>query len=276
MAGKILAISIFKGGTVKTTTAVSLSAALARLGANVLLIDLDQQASATRHVGLEPENETMNMFHVFKRQIPASTAAKELPFGFKIIPGNSLLAAVEAAMEEGDETLLRDLLEGIRHEYDYMILDSPPGKGMIALNALAAADEAIIPLQAERPALDGVQDLLKFIYEVVWDGYNPKLKIGGILPTMYKKTTTHSPSVIETARKIWKENVMPLEVPESIAFPRAFNDGMPLIFSEPGHPAALAYVEVAEIIHPHAKATQPPIAALAAEPVTLEPYEGNQ
>ena len=124
--------------------------------------------------------------------------------------------------------------------------------------------------------VDGVQDLLKFIYEVVWDGYNPKLKIGGILPTMYKKTTTHSPSVIETARKIWKENVMPIEVPESIAFPRAFNDGMPLIFSEPGHPAALAYMEVAKIIHPNAKATQPPIAAPVAEPVTLEPYEGNQ
>jgi chromosome partitioning protein len=247
--GKILSVSIFKGGTGKTTTAVTLSSALAKLGARVLLIDLDQQASATRHVGLNPENEVMNLFHVFKKQIPASLAAKALPYGFKIIPGHPLIAAVEAAMEEGDETMLKDLIFGLKDEYDYIILDNPPGKGMMALNALAAADEAIIPLQSERPALDGVYDLMRFINEVVWDRHNKNLKIRGILPTMYKKITTHSLGVVERARELWKENVFPLEIPESIAFPRAFNDGKPLLDAEPEHPAALAYFEVAKIIH---------------------------
>ena len=126
--GKIIAISIFKGGAGKTTTAVTLAAALSQRGARVLLIDLDQQASATRHLGLDPEDENPNLYHVFKRQVPATTAVKDLPHGFSIIPGNSLLAAIEEALEEGDETLLRELLAGVKDQYDYVILDSPPGK----------------------------------------------------------------------------------------------------------------------------------------------------
>ena len=248
--GKTIATSIFKGGTGKTTTAVSLSFALAELGSTVLLVDLDQQASATRHVGLDPEEENPNLFHVFKRQVQASTAVKELAYGFSIIPGNSLLAAIEEALEEGDEAMLRDLLAGVKDEFDYVILDSPPGKAMLAVNALSAADEVIIPLQAERPALDGVQDLLRFIHEVVWEKYNPELKIRGILPTMYKRTTTHSPGVTRKAREIWGDKVFPIEIPEAIAFPRAFDAGAPLQHIEPTHEGARAYLALAKLINP--------------------------
>jgi chromosome partitioning protein len=165
--GKVLSVSIFKGGAGKTATAVSLASALTTLGAKVLLIDLDQQASATRHLGLDPEHENPNLYHVFKKQVTARTAVKTLPHGLSIIPGNSLLAAIEEALEEGDEPMLRDLIAGVRDDFDYIILDSPPGKAMLAFNALSAADEILIPLPAERPALDGVQDLLRFIHEVV-------------------------------------------------------------------------------------------------------------
>jgi len=135
---RVISISIFKGGTGKTTAAVSLSSALTQLGSEVLLLDLDQQASATRHVGLDPEAENPNMYHVFRKQVPASAAVKETSFGFHLVPGNSLLAAVEEALEPGDEGLLRELISGVR--YDYLILDSPPGKAMLAINALSAAD----------------------------------------------------------------------------------------------------------------------------------------
>jgi chromosome partitioning protein len=246
---KTLAISIFKGGAGKTTTAVNLAAALSQLGARVLLIDLDQQASATRHLALDPDNENPNLYHVFKRMVPAGTAVKDLPFGFSIIPGNSLLAAIEEALEEGDETLLRDLMAGLKDQYDYIILDSPPGKAMLAITALSAADEVIIPLPAERPALDGVQDLLRFINDIVWEHHNPKLKFRGILPTMYKKTTTHAPGIVEKAREIWGDKVFAVSIPESIAFPRAYNAGAPLIQSEPGHEGAQAYMELARLIH---------------------------
>jgi chromosome partitioning protein len=239
--GKVLSISIFKGGAGKTATAVSLASALTKLGARVLLIDLDQQASATRHVGLDPENENPNLYHVFKRQVPVSTAVKHLDHGFSIIPGNSLLAAIEEALEEGDETMLRDLIAGVKDEFDYIILDSPPGKAMLSFNALSAADEIIIPLPAERPALDGVQDLLRFVNEVVWEKYNPRLKIRGILPTMYKRTTTHSAGVVEKAREIWGDKVFPVEVPETIQFPRAYNEGRPFPDFDPEHEGALAY-----------------------------------
>ncbi len=249
--GTVIAISIFKGGAGKTTTAVTLAAALSQRGARVLLIDLDQQASATRHLGLDREDENPNLYHVFKRQVPATTAVKELSHVFSIIPGNSLLAAIEEALEEGDETLLRELLAGVKDQYDYVMLDSPPGKAMLAITALSAADEVIIPLPAERPALDGVQDLLRFISEIVWEKHNAGLKIRGILPTMFKRTTTHAPGVVDKAREIWGDKVFPLTIPESIAFPRAYNAGAPLIHTEPNHEGAQAYIELARLIHPH-------------------------
>src|SRR3990167_8615336 len=96
---KVISISIFKGGTGKTTTAVSLASALTELGKKVLLIDLDQQASATRHIGMDPEKENPNLYHVFMKQVPPGLAIKETRFGFKIMPGNSLLAAIEEALE---------------------------------------------------------------------------------------------------------------------------------------------------------------------------------
>lgn len=246
---KIISISIFKGGTAKTTTAVNLSAALADLGKKVLLIDLDQQGSATRHLGIDPEKENPNLYHVFIKQVPASLAVKKTAFGFKIMPSNSLLAAIEESLEAGDENMLKELIAGITPEYDYIILDSPPGKAMLAINALSAADEVIIPLQAERPALDGVQDILRFIQDIIWTKHNHNLKIGGILPTMFKRTTIHSAGVIKKAREIWGDKVFNIEIPESIVFPRAFDRGTPLTRLEPEHDGAKAYIKLAKTIY---------------------------
>jgi chromosome partitioning protein len=245
---KVISISIFKGGTGKTTTAVSLASALTQLGQRVLLVDLDQQASATRHLGLDPGVETPNLYHVFRKQVPAGAAVKETGFGFHLIPGNSLLAAIEEALEPGDEGLLRELLAGVKYEYDYVILDSPPSKAMLAINALSAADGVVVPLQAERPALDGVQDLLRFIQGIIWEYHNPDLKIIGILPTMFKRTTTHSAGVVQKTREIWSDKVFQVEIPETIAFPRDFAQATPLPDLDPGHEGAKAYLEVADII----------------------------
>jgi chromosome partitioning protein len=140
-------------------------------------------------------------------------------------------------------------MTGLKDQYDYILLDSPPGKAMLAITALSAADEVLIPLPAERPALDGVQDLLRFINDIVWENHNPSLKFRGILPTMYKKTTTHAPGIVEKAREIWGDKVFPVSIPESIAFPRAYNAGAPLIHSESTHEGAQAYRELARLIH---------------------------
>lgn len=273
--GKVLSVSIFKGGAGKTATAVSLASALTSLGAKVLLIDLDQQASATRHLGLDPEHENPNLYHVFKKQVTARTAVKTLSHGLSIIPGNSLLAAIEEALEEGDEPMLRDLIAGVRDDFDYIILDSPPGKAMLAFNALSAADEILIPLPAERPALDGVQDLLRFIHEVVWEKYNPGLKIRGILPTMYKRTTTHSAGVVDKAREIWGDKVFRIEVPETISFPRAYTAGLPLPLYDPEHEGALAYLAVARVLYP-APEVPPAVPEAAHAPLEAEPLSANE
>lgn len=276
--GKVLSISIFKGGAGKTASAVSLSSALTSLGARVLLIDLDQQASATHHVGLDPDNENPNLYHVFKKQVTPITAIKQLEHGFSIMPGSGLLAAIEAAMEEGDEGMLKDLISGIKDQFDYVILDSPPGKAMLSFNALSAADEVIIPLPAERPALDGVQDLLRFINEVVWEKYNPNLKIMGILPTMHKKTTTHSAGVVTKARQLWGDKVFPVEVPETVQFPRAYAAGLPLQLFDPEHDGSLAYLEIAKIIHgvpTQAEQLQPEEPTTREQPEPMAAMEEN-
>lgn len=246
--GKVIAISVFKGGTGKTTTAVSLAAALQELGAKVLLIDLDQQATATKYVGLNPDTEKPNLYNVFTEKMRIAAAIKELPFGFHLVPANSGLAAVEDALEEGDEGMLRDFISGVKEEYDYVILDTPPGKAMLSVNALTAADEVIITLQAERPALEGVNDLIKFTHDIVFR-HNTNLKIRGILPTMYKKNTTHSTGVLKRARELWKDDVFAVEIPDTIEFPRSYGEKQPIIFSNPRHPGAKAYMRVARIIH---------------------------
>lgn len=247
--GQIITVSIFKGGTGKTTSAVNLSASLAQLGRRVLLVDLDQQASATKHLGIDPERINPNLFHVFLRQVPASLAVQRTEFGFDIIPGNGLLAAIEESLEEGDEAILSEILAGQKDAYDFVIIDSPPSKSMLSRSSLAGADQVLIPLQAERPALDGVQDMLRFIQEIIWPKYNPNLKIAGILPTMLKRSTTHSAGVVQRAREIWGDKVFSIEIPESIAFPRSYDHGVPINFFDPEHEGSLTYLRLAQIIH---------------------------
>lgn len=247
--GKALSFSIFKGGTGKTTSAVNMAAALTQLGQRVLLVDLDQQASATRHLDVDPETQNPNLYHIFMEQSPTHLAIHETPFGFDLIPGHSLLAAVEEALEPGDEMLFRNHIQGVVPDYDHLILDTPPGKGMLSISALAAADEVIIPLQAERPALDGTADVLRFIQDIVWDQYNPDLEILGILPTMVRRTTSHSPGVVDKARELWGDKVFAVEIPTAVSFPRSFDRGQPLLHFQPEHEAAKLYLELARKIH---------------------------
>lgn len=246
--GKILSVSIFKGGAGKTTTAVSLAAALRLRGNKVLLVDLDQQAQATKHVGIDPEKVNPNLFHVFMRQVPVQLAVHPTDFGFQSLPGNSLLAAIEESMENGDEPLLGQLLSPLKTEFDYIVLDNPATKSMLSRSALTAADLVLIPLQAERPALDGVQDMLKFIQDIIWPKHNPGLKIAGILPTMIKRTTSHSAGVVQRAREVWGDKVYRVSIPESIAFPRAYDHALPITHYDPTHEGAKCYLELAKII----------------------------
>lgn len=246
---KIITFSIFKGGTGKTTSAVNTATALAQKKQRVLLIDLDHQASATRHLGIDPEPLSPNLYDVYIRKVPITLASIETDFGFDLVPGHPLLAAIEMSLEDGDENMLKDILAGVLPDYNFVLLDSPPGKAKISISALVAASHVIIPLQAQRPSLDGTHDIFRFIQDVVWKDYNPKLKIIGILPTMVRRIGSHSAGVIEQARELWGDKVLPLEVPETIIFPRSFDKGKPAIVYSPRHEAVKPYQKLAKMIY---------------------------
>jgi chromosome partitioning protein len=246
---KVISFSIFKGGTGKTTSAVNAAAALSQAGKKVLLIDLDQQASATRHLGIDPEPITPNLYDVFVRKVPISLARRKTEFGFDLVPGHSLLAAVEEALEPGDEGLFKEFIAGVLPDYDFVLVDSPPGKAMLAISALTAATHVVIPLQAQRPALDGTHDIFRYIQDVVWKDFNPNLKVLGILPTMVRRLGGHSAGVINKARELWGSKVLPIEVPETVIFPRSFDRGQPALILSPKHKSVRPYEELAKIIY---------------------------
>jgi len=156
---KVVSFSIFKGGTGKTTTSVNTAAALVKKSKRVLLVDLDQQASATRYLDLDPD-QSPNLYDVFMGIKPAQLAIRQTKFGIDVLASHVLLAAIEEALEPGDEFKLLDILNPLKPSYDYILIDTPPGKAMLAFNGLAAADLIVIPASAERMAVDGVADLI--------------------------------------------------------------------------------------------------------------------
>ena len=237
---KVISFSIFKGGTGKTTSAVSAAAALANKGKKVLLIDLDQQASATRYLDLDPE-QSPSLYEVFLGGISAQTAIHKTKFGIDVLPSHVLLAAIEEALEPGDELKLSEIINPLKQQYDFILIDTPPGKAMLAFNGLAAADLIVIPASAERMAVDGVADLITHVQKIMWSKFSLSHQELRILFTMYRSTTTHSPAIVANAKKIWRDNVLNVKIPHATVFSRSYDKRVPIGILEPKHPGAIAY-----------------------------------
>src|SRR6266702_6028504 len=237
---KVVSFSIFKGGTGKTTTTVSTAAALALRGQRVLVVDLDQQASATRYLDLDPD-ATPSLYEVFTGAKSAQAAIRKTKFGIDVLPSHLLLDAIEEALEPGDEQKLSAILNPLKQEYDSILIDTPPGKAMLAFNGLAAADLIVIPASAERMAVDGVADLINHVQRIMWTKYALSHQELRILFTMYRSTTTHSPAIVANARKIWRENILNVKIPHSTLFSRSYDQKIPVSMLEPKHPGSIAY-----------------------------------
>jgi len=237
---KVVSFSIFKGGTGKTTSSVNTAAALVKKGKKVLLVDLDQQASATRYLDLEAD-QSPNLYDVFMGTKPASLAIRHTKFNIDVLASHVLLAAIEEALEPGDEFKLQEFLNPLKPSYDYILIDTPPGKAMLAFNGLAAADLIIIPASAERMAVDGVADLINHVQRIMWNKYSLSHQELRILFTMYRSTTTHSPAIVANARKIWRENILTVKIPHSTIFSRSYDQKTPLAMLDPKHQGAIAY-----------------------------------
>jgi chromosome partitioning protein len=242
---KVISFSIFKGGTGKTTSTVSTAAALAKKGKRVLLVDLDQQASATRYLDLDPD-ASPSLYDVFTGAKSAQATIRKTTFGIDVLPSHILLAAIEEALEPGDEQKLAAMLTPLKQEYDFILIDTPPGKAMLAFNGLAAADLIVIPASAERMAVDGVADLITHVQKIMWSKFALDHQELRILFTMYRATTSHSPAVVENARKIWRDNVLRVTIPHATLFSRSYDEKIPIGFLEPKAPGALAYDRFAD------------------------------
>jgi chromosome partitioning protein len=205
-----------KGGVGKTTTAVNLGAALAELGQRVLLIDLDAQGHLTLYMKPSGELEKTIYDLLVNPETTVTDVVQEAPqMGVHYIPADVELAGAENQMinEIGRESILRDKLEAAQKRYDFIIIDCPPSLDLIVINALVAADEVLVPLQAEFLALKGMQELL-----VTMERVKRRLELTGILPTLYKQRALHSQEVLAAVREKYGDKVYDFGVTASIRF----------------------------------------------------------
>jgi chromosome partitioning protein len=194
---RVIALMNQKGGVGKTTTTVNLGAALAELGKRVCLIDLDPQAHLTINYGVEPSAEVCSLYNMLVEGASFLEALFKIDENIALVPSSIDLAAAEVELVSvlGRETLLKKRLETAQHDFDFILLDCPPSLGLLTLNALAVADEVIIPMQPHFLALQGVAKLLETV-QLVNKRINPKLKVSGIVLTMYDSQTKLSNEVV--------------------------------------------------------------------------------
>jgi len=246
--GKIIAVVNQKGGVGKTTTAVNLAACLSVLEHKTLLVDADPQANATSAVGIE-ENDVQYciydcvMGNAFINDIIKPTHIPNLD----LVPAIQDLVAAELDLITLDrrEFRLRDCLEAVKNEYDFIIIDCAPSLGLITVNSLVAADSVIIPVQCEYFALEGLGKLLNTI-RIVQSGMNPHLSIEGILLTMYDSRTAHSNAVVADVRQYCKNIVFDTLISRNVKISEAHSNGEPIILYDIKSKGSVNYLNLAK------------------------------
>jgi chromosome partitioning protein len=244
MARKI-AVTLRKGGSGKTTTAINLAAALHQRGSRVLLLDLDPQANATLAVGIDPLSLGKHVDHLFTTlDTDPVDVITQAPCGLSVLPAHPDLSRTEAGMKATQVGMLRGLLEPLEARYDVIVIDTPPSESYLTVNALAAADEVIIPLQAHYLAMQGLAQALTQV-EQVRRGLNPKLRVAGILPVMVNARTKISRLVLEEVARTYPELLYPISIDFSVKHIEASLAGEPIVVLDPGHQGAIAYRDLA-------------------------------
>jgi chromosome partitioning protein len=245
--GQIIAVANQKGGVAKTTSVIHLGAAFAEQGVRVLLVDLDPQAALTFSLGLETESGRSGVPDVLRRRCSAASAVVTTDEGVSVLTSALELAEVEAALfsAENREQVLAGALSSIRRRFDLVLLDCSPSLGLLTVNALAAAREVIIPLQCEMLGHRGVGQLLDTIADVR-RAVNPRLRVAGILPTMFDSRTMHARAVLADVEQRFGVPVLSPPIPRSVRFAEAPARGRTVLRSASTSAGARAYREVAE------------------------------
>ena len=246
--GKTVAVVNQKGGVGKTTTAVNLTAALHSLGLKVLLWDFDPQANATSGMGVNKRNVKKDAYDVVVDGADVKTAIVSTKYG-DVLPSSADLAgaAVELIGMESPNHRLKNALEPIKGEYDLILIDCPPSLEMLTLNALAAADGILVPVQCEYYALEGLSDLMTTM-RMVKKRINPALEIFGVALTMFDGRTNFSTQVAQEVRRHFPGKVFASVIPRNVRLAEAPSHGLPVTAYDRASKGSVAYKAMAEEI----------------------------
>ena len=244
--GKIIAVVNQKGGVGKTTTAVSLTAAMHELGKAVLLCDFDPQANASSGLGVDKRKLRHSIYDVIINNTPVNEALVHTKYG-DVLPASADLAgaAVELISMENPNFRLRTALEQLRNQYDAIFIDCPPSLELLTINALAAADSILVPVQCEYFALEGLSDLMSTL-RMVKKRINPNLEIFGVLLTMFDGRTNFSTQVAQEVRRHFPGKVFATVIPRNVRLAEAPSHGIPVTVYDKSSRGAVAYREVAK------------------------------
>ena len=245
----ILAIANQKGGVGKTTTAINLAAALAVRGFATLLIDLDPQGNASTGLGFDRAASFVGTYELLLGDRPALDAIRPTAIeNLSLIPADTDLVGAEIELVEADDRaqrLTKSVAQIPADRFRVIVIDCPPSLGLLNLNGLAAADAVLVPLQCEFFALEGISQLMRTI-DRVRGSLNPRLKLAGIVLTMYDRRNNLTELVADDARSFFGDKVYATPIPRNIRISEAPSHGKPVLTYDPRSAGALAYTQLAE------------------------------
>jgi len=253
LMAQVIALANQKGGVAKTTTTLNLGVALREQGRRVLIIDLDPQGNLTMSQGMNPDAIERSMFDVLVHRIPISDVIKTVEVDIAVASID--LAGAELALSAliGRERALDKALVEIRDRYDYVLIDTPPSLGLLTINAFVAADGVIVPVQCEYLSLRGLVQLENTL-AMVRENLNPRVRVQGIVPTMYDGRTLHAREAIEILEEHFGDLVYDTRIRKTVRYAEAPVKGSSVLKYDPSGPAAQAYRDLAKEVLDGAKA----------------------